>query len=307
MSNPQGGPGNSLGLAVGATNLAGTGDGQRPVIRPSTVTLRPELTLTGFVDRVGDPFPMVAAGRFPAPTGDAARRGARRRGPQCGDGAGVGGGGGGARALAPVMVDALRDALRSKPGLARSPLVSDAAAAVTALRSNPGLPSTGVIVLCDFGGSGSSITLVDAAADAPIGDTVRVPDFSGDQIDQAVLTKVVAESSTPPTPILPAPRWSGRWVDCATSAGTRRNGCPTRLPPPSSSTCPARETTVRMTRMELDDLIDEPLADFIATLATRSTATVFPWRASRPLRRSVAARASRWSPSGSPSTSARRW
>ena len=50
-----------------------------------------------------------------------------------------------------------------------------------------------MIVLCDFGGSGTSITLVDAAAkDAPIGETVRVPDFSGDQIDQAILTKVVA-------------------------------------------------------------------------------------------------------------------
>ena len=60
MSNPQGGQGNSLGLAVGATNLAGTGDGQRPVIRPSAVTLGQGLTLTGFVDRVGDPVPMVA-------------------------------------------------------------------------------------------------------------------------------------------------------------------------------------------------------------------------------------------------------
>ena len=60
MSNPQGGEGHSLGLAVGATNLAGTGDGQRPVIRASAVTLQRGLTLTGFVDRVGDPVPMVA-------------------------------------------------------------------------------------------------------------------------------------------------------------------------------------------------------------------------------------------------------
>ena len=93
----------------------------------------------------------------------------------------------------PSVVEALRGALGSKPGLARSPLVSDAEAALTALRSNPGLPTAGVIVLCDFGGSGTSITVVDAAAnDAPIGETVRVPDFSGDQIDQAILTNVVA-------------------------------------------------------------------------------------------------------------------
>ena len=44
------------------------------------------------------------------------------------------------------MVEALRTALRCKPGLTGAPLVSDAAAALTALRSNPGLPSAGVIV-----------------------------------------------------------------------------------------------------------------------------------------------------------------
>jgi molecular chaperone DnaK (HSP70) len=68
-------------------------------------------------------------------------------------------------------------------------VVSDATAALTALRANPGLPTHGVIVLCDFGGSGTSITLADAATDfAPIGETVRYPEFSGDLIDQALLT-----------------------------------------------------------------------------------------------------------------------
>ena len=193
MSNPQGGRGNSLGLAVGATNLASTGEGHRPVIRPASVALQPGLTLTGFVDRVGDPVPMVAA--------DGSQHRPETLLAEALDGVAR------SAAMAPVsevavavpahwrppMVDALRDALHSKPGLARSPLVPDATAALTALRANPGLPSTGVVVLCDFGGSGASITVVDAAAkDAPIGDTVRVPDFSGDQIDQAVLSEVVA-------------------------------------------------------------------------------------------------------------------
>ena len=44
-----------------------------------------------------------------------------------------------------------------------SAVVSDAIAAVTALRDDPGLPTSGLIALCDFGGSGTSITLVDAA------------------------------------------------------------------------------------------------------------------------------------------------
>ena len=60
MSNPQGATGNSLGLAIGATNLAGTGEGQRPVVRPAAVTIERGLVLTGFVDRVGDPVPLVA-------------------------------------------------------------------------------------------------------------------------------------------------------------------------------------------------------------------------------------------------------
>ena len=193
MSNPQGGRGNSLGLAVGATNLACTGEGHRPVIRPASVALQPGLTLTGFVDGVGDAVPMVAA--------DGSQHRPETLLAEALDGVAR------SAAMAPVsevavavpahwrppMVDALRDALHSKPGLARSPLVPDATAALTALRANPGLPSTGVVVLCDFGGSGASITVVDAAAkDAPIGDTVRVPDFSGDQIAQAVLSEVVA-------------------------------------------------------------------------------------------------------------------
>ena len=76
MSNPQGGKGNSLGLAIGATNLAGTGDGQRPVVRPAAVTLESGVMLTGFVDRVGDPDSHGRPGRIPAPPRDAAGRGA---------------------------------------------------------------------------------------------------------------------------------------------------------------------------------------------------------------------------------------
>ena len=69
------------------------------------------------------------------------------------------------------MVNTLRRNLRG-----RLPVVSDATAALTALRANPGLPTRGVIVLCDFGGSGTSITLVNAARDfAPFGETVRLP------------------------------------------------------------------------------------------------------------------------------------
>src|SRR3984893_3675908 len=59
MFNSPGNHGHSLGLSVGATNLAGTRDGQTAVIRPAELTLQGQ-RLTGFVDRVGDPVPLVA-------------------------------------------------------------------------------------------------------------------------------------------------------------------------------------------------------------------------------------------------------
>jgi actin-like ATPase involved in cell morphogenesis len=268
MSSPQVGRGSSLGLTVGATNLACTGDGHRPLIRPSVVTPEPGLTLTGFVDRVGDPVPMVA------------QNGSRHR-PELLLAEALDGVARNA-AKAPVsevavavpahwrasMVEALRAALRSKPGLTGAPLVSDAAAALTALRSNPGLPSAGVIVLCDFGGSGTSITLVDAGAkDIPIGETVRVQDFSGDQIDQAVLTRVVAG-------IFEASGADPAGTSMVGSLGRLREECRRAKERLSDETAtaivvdvPGLETTVRMTRMELDDLIDEPLTEFVAALS----------------------------------------
>ena len=268
MSNPQGGKGNSLGLAIGATNLAGTGDGRRPVVRPATVTLDGGHTLTGFVDRVGDPIPMVAqdgsrhrAEMLLAEALDGVARGAAIGAPVSEVAITV------PAHWRPPVVDSLRAALRTKPGLSKSPLVSDATAALTALRSNPGLPSTGVIVLCDFGGSGASITLADAAAkDAPIGETVRVPDFSGDHIDQSILTKVVAgifeASDSDPS--------STAMVGSLTRLRDECRRAKERLSAETATSIavdlPGLETKVRMTRMELDDLIAEPLAEFLAAL-----------------------------------------
>ena len=63
----------SLGLSIGMTNLVAAREGRAPVIRRSILTLHndraPEvgeypgsgLPLAGFVERVGDPVPLVAA------------------------------------------------------------------------------------------------------------------------------------------------------------------------------------------------------------------------------------------------------
>src|SRR6202022_1749575 len=94
-------------------------------------------------------------------------------------------------------VGALRGALRAVPTLAANgvpaALIPDSVAALAALQAAPGLPSSGVVALVDLGGSGTSITLADAGSNFDqIGETVRYPDFSGDQIDQALLNHVVA-------------------------------------------------------------------------------------------------------------------
>ena len=56
------------------------------------------------------------------------------------------------------------------------------------MNSDSRLPANGVVALLDFGGSGTSITLADAASDfTPIADTLRYSEFSGDLVDQALM------------------------------------------------------------------------------------------------------------------------
>ena len=66
----------------------------------------------------------------------------------------------------PAAVDALRAVLAGAaefPGTDGPLLIADALAAVTALARDPGVPTRGVIVVCDFGGTGTSLTRRDVA------------------------------------------------------------------------------------------------------------------------------------------------
>src|SRR4051794_24782298 len=207
----------ALGLSIGATNLAAvTPDHaitRKPVLtlfrqRPPEVGVpsenprldEPGLVIGGFVDRVGDPVGIVAADgsvhRSEALVADGLRALAYTAT--------------GGRPLpesvavtypahwGPTAVDALGSALsrvsewsnRARP----LTLIPDAAATLIAVRANPGIPDRGIVAVCDFGGSGTSITLVDAAGDyQPVAPTVRHHDFSGDLVDQALLTAVMAD------------------------------------------------------------------------------------------------------------------
>ena len=268
----------SLGVSIGTTNLVAARPGQAPVTRGSVLTLwddRPAevgapgaggTVLRGFVERVGDPVPLVAADgsahRGEALTAEAVEALARV----------VGGPPASQVVVAvpahwgPGAVGALRGALRNarsvSPGGVPPVLVSDAAAALTALTVNPGLPDRGVIALCDFGASGSSITMVDAGL-TPIGETVRFPEFSGDQIDQALLTKVLADirensdadpASTAAVGSLTRLREECRLAKERLSAETAVT---------ATVTLPGFSSDVRITRTELEQLIAGPLAEFL--------------------------------------------
>jgi hypothetical protein len=196
-----------VGLSVGATNVAAVAGGAAAT-RQSVLTLyrhrKPEvgvpsenprlaergLVITGFVDRAGDPVGVLAADgsfhRGEVLVADALCALTRT---VCGRGHVAPPGVTFPAHWRPAAVQGLRRELEKRPewtGPKSPTLVSDAAAALTALQAEPGLPTRGVVALCDFGGTGTSITLADAANGyRPIGATVRHTDFSGEFVDRA--------------------------------------------------------------------------------------------------------------------------
>jgi hypothetical protein len=159
----------------------------------------------------------------------------------------------------PSVVDTLRRNLRG-----RLPVVSDATAALTALRANPGLPMHGVIVLCDFGGSGTSITLANAARDfSPFGETVRFGDFSGDHIDQALLTHVVAGlADVDPS----GTAMVGSLVRLRDECRRAKERLSAETATAVVVDLPDQRADIRVNRTELEDMMHAPLAEFLAVL-----------------------------------------
>src|ERR1700751_3806986 len=167
--------GESLGLSLGVANLVAAREGGNPVVRKSVLTVydqrasevglpeenpnagEPVLVMRGFIERVGDRAPLVAADGTKylgeALTVEALEVMARS----------VGYG-------SPVTIAvpaywsegqwaALREGFFAQPALARNGvppvLISDAMAALTALRAKPGFPTNGTVAVCDFGASGT--------------------------------------------------------------------------------------------------------------------------------------------------------
>src|SRR6202165_100895 len=275
-----------LGLSIGSTNFVAAPLTGPPTMRRAVLTLfghRPPevgipsensqlnergLVLTGFVERVGDPVPMVA-GDGSSHRGewlvvDALEALTRSACP------------GGAPQVMSVsvpahwrqsVVDSLRAALRStsilSPHGQAVPLVSDAVAALTALQAQPGLPARGVVALCDFGAPGTSITLADAAAGfRSVGHTVRYDDFSGDLIDQAVLRHVLADLEIDPSSTSAVVALTRVRDECRIAKERLSYETATGLRGP----LPGSQYTVRLTRAELEALVRAPLDGVIAAL-----------------------------------------
>jgi Hsp70 protein len=269
----------SLGLSIGVANLVAARAGSAPVIRSSVLTLfenrpteiglpeenpnltGPGLVLRGFVERVGDRSPLVAADGTKylgeVLTVEAIEALART----------VGYGTPITIAVPAYWSDAQFSALReeffAQSDLARGGvapmLVSDATAALAALRNRPGFPTDGVIAVCDFGASGTSITLLDATSHfARIGASARYAEFSGDAIDQAILDHFRTSDAT-----------------TADVAGTARIGSQTRLlgacrRAKEQLSTAAATTVVRapgddaqLSRTEFEQLISAPLDRFL--------------------------------------------
>jgi actin-like ATPase involved in cell morphogenesis len=274
----------ALGLSVGATNLAAV-TADRAVTRKPVLTLyrrrppevgvpsenpklnEPGLVITDFVDRVGDPAGIAATDgtmhRSETLVADALRALAYTATDV----------GALPDAVAvthpahwdPPAVEALRVALSrvSEWSRGRLVLLPDSMAALFALQVNPGVPSRGIVAVCDFGGSGTTLTLVDAANGyQAIAPAVRYAEFSGDRIDQALLTHVVSDLSS-----------AGSFDTSTTSAigslSRLRSACRYAKERLSSSIAteltvdvPGYRGEIRLTRDELDDAIRQPLDGF---------------------------------------------
>jgi hypothetical protein len=170
----------------------------------------------------------------------------------------------------PAAVDALRNALAAVPEFQvpnPAQLVSDATAALTALQNDPGVPTRGVIALCDFGGTGTNITLVDATNGyAPIGPTVRHTDLSGDLVDQALLTHVINDLSAAGTIDLSGTSAIGSLTRLRAQCRGAKERLSTAAVASLVAELPGHRSEMRITRNELDEAIRAPLADFVGVV-----------------------------------------
>jgi actin-like ATPase involved in cell morphogenesis len=277
-----------LGLSIGTTNLVAVRNGSPPVTRRAVLTLfphrapeigvpaeNPNLTepgtlMNGFVKHMGESVSLISADGSSHDAGllvvealDAmvAAAGADAASSEI--------------AIAvpahwgPETVQALRDALRTHAGFVRSGiaprLVSDNVAALTAVNTGPGLPSSGVVGLLDFGGGGTTITLADAGSGfEPITETVRYSEFSGDEIDQALWVHVLEKIGHTGNGDPGATAAIGQLDQLKEECRQAKEALSTQTITEVAVELPGYRSSVQVTRAELEILITDRLAGVIS-------------------------------------------
>ena len=270
----------SLGLSIGVANLVAARAGSAAVSRKSVLTIfdhragevglpeenpnlnEPGLVMRGFVERVGDGSPLVAADGTKylgeALTVEALEAMART----------VGYGTPIAIAIPAYWSErqsaALRDEFFAQPALAPNGvpplLISDATAALTALRTRPGFPTDGVVALCDFGAGGTSVTLSNAASNfQQVGTSVRYAGFSGDEIDQLIANHLQASGSG-------ADAGTGRMGSQARTLGESRRAKEELSGASEATIATGAGADIRLSRTEFEQLISGHLDRFLATV-----------------------------------------
>ena len=258
----------SLGLSLGAANLVAARAGSAPVARASVLTVydqrpsevglpdetpnltEPGLVMRGFIERVGERAPLVAPDGTKylgaALTVEALEAMART----VGYGTPI-------TIAVPAywsegQIAALREEFFAQPGLAPGGvppvLISDATAAMAALRTQPGFPTDGVVALCDFGASGISVSLINARPNSqPIGPTLRYTEFCGDTIDQLIVNHLRVAAS--------------QLSECRRAKEQLSTATVTTI----VSGVTGSGDAIQLSRTEFEKLISEPLDRFLGT------------------------------------------
>ncbi|WP_428338759.1 Hsp70 family protein [Mycobacterium sp.] len=275
----------ALGLSVGSTNLAAV-TAERAVTRKPVLTLyrqrppevgvpsenpklnEPGLVITDFVDRVGDPAGIAAADNTTHRSETLIADALRALAYTATDG----------RALPesvavthpahwdPAAVSSMRVAMSrvSEWSRGRLVLLPDSEAALVALDANPGVPTSGIVAVCDFGGSGTTLSLVDAANGyQAITPSIRHTEFSGDRLDQALLTHVINDLSTGGSFDTSATSAIGSLKQLRTACRYAKEQLSSANTTALTADVPGYRGEVGLTRTDLEDAIRQPLDGFI--------------------------------------------